>query len=160
MYHTWSAVHRTDCGSAPVQPEVPSHGHKAANQTASHYSHPNSDSDTLPAQKRLMRIKGFDMQQPVIRITVFIQEFMRQTEHLLQRLLSQSADIGTVDFILLICLPLNAAAVPLHRHAPSTDHLPVLARTPMSCSACDRLRHHPPSSVDDPRSNACIRRFS
>ena len=56
-------------------------------------------------KKRLMRIKGFDMQQPVIRITVFIQEFMRQTEHLLQRLLSQSADIGTVDFILLICLP-------------------------------------------------------
>ena len=45
------------------------------------------------------------MQQPVIRITVFIQEFMRQTEHLLQRLLSQSTDIGTVDFILLICLP-------------------------------------------------------
>ena len=56
-------------------------------------------------KKRLMRIKGFDMQQPVIRITVFIQEFMRQAEHLLQRLLSQSADIGTVDFILLICLP-------------------------------------------------------
>ncbi len=54
----------------------------------------------LLGEKRLMGVKGLQMEQPVVRVAVDLQEILGQLKHLGQGLLLLAGEIGAVDGVL------------------------------------------------------------